>query len=189
MLQQAHQFNVDYRLVQASSPQPPFAPASFDLVFCVHAFHHFPNKPQVIRAAYNILRPGGAFAIVNFDPQDKSQDWYIYTYFESVYETDLERFPTVAQQKTWLQQVGFRQVSAPVVQYINENKTGDAILSSYYIRKDSCSQLILLSDEAYQAGLARIQAAIEQAKASGKDIVFPAQLNNRMCYGFKPDNK
>lgn len=186
MLHQARQFDAGYRLVQASSPQPPFAPAAFDLVFCVHAFHHFPNKPQVIRAAYNILRPGGALAIVNIDPQDEGQDWYVYTYFEGTYQTDLERFPTVGRQEAWLREAGFQRVSSPVVQHIDEDETGEAIFSSYYIRKDSSSQLILLSDEAYDAGLARIQAAIEQAKASGYEIIFRTQLKNKMCYGFKP---
>jgi len=186
MLHQARQFDIGYRLVQASASWPPFAPNSIDLVFCVHAFHHFPNQPQVVRAAHNILRPGGAFAIVNIDPQDEDQDWFVYTYFEGTYEIDLQRFPTVAQQEAWLRQAGIQQVNSPIVQHIDENKTGEEILSNYYIRKDSSSQLLLLSDEAYQAGLARIRADIEQAKASDKEIIFRTQLKNRMCYGFKP---
>ena len=184
MLTQAYQLNSDYRLVQASAPWPPFAPATFDLVFCAHAFHHFPNKPHVVQAAYKLLRPGGVFAMVNFDPREG--DWYVYTYFEGTYETDLQRFPAIAEKEAMLIKAGFQQVSSPVVQHIDGCEVGEGILSSYYLRKDASSQLILTSDEVYQAGVVRIKAAIAEVKAKAEEITFSIQLKNRMCHGFKP---
>jgi ubiquinone/menaquinone biosynthesis C-methylase UbiE len=186
MLSQAQQLDPTYRLVQASAPYPPFASASFDMVFCAHAFHHFPEKPGVVRAAYRLLRPGGAFAIVNFDPHEhQPTDWTIYQYFEGAYETDLKRFPALADQETMLSQAGFEKISSPVVQLIGSELFGQEILESYWLRKDSSSQLILLSEEAYQAGLQRLRQAVSEAQARGEQIVFKAQLKNRMCYGFK----
>ena len=143
----------------------------------------------MVQESYRILRPGGAFAIINFDPREHRYDWVVYTYFEGIYETDLERFPAMAEQEEMLRQAGLRQVSSPVVQYIEDDQTGETILDSYYLQKGSSSQLILLSDEAYQVGLDRIRAKIAEAKAKGEKIVFRTQLNNRMCHGFKPGYK
>jgi ubiquinone/menaquinone biosynthesis C-methylase UbiE len=187
MLTQAKSLDPTYRLVQASAPYPPFASASFDMIFCAHAFHHFPEKPGVVRAAYRLLRPGGAFAIVNFDPHEhQPADWTIYKYFDGVYETDLKRFPALADQEVMLHQAGFQEISSPVVQLIDSELFGQEILENYWLRKDSSSQLILLSEEAYQTGLQRICQAVSEAQAQGEQIIFKAQLKNRMCYGFKP---
>lgn len=187
MLAQARHLDPTYRLTQASAPAPPFVVASFDLVFCVHAFHHFPDKAQVVQAAYELLRPGGILAIVNVDPHAcQPGDWWLFDYFDGVRETDLRRFPPLAAQEAMLRDAGFEQIHSPVVQYIEESVSGEAIFDSYWHRKDSCSQLILLSEEAYQAGLARIRARLAQAKAVGETVTFRTRLENRMCYGLKP---
>ncbi len=186
MLSQAQQLNPNYRLVQASAPYPPFSPASFDLVFSVHAFHHFPHKTEVVRAAYNMLRPGGVLAIVNFDPRENSENWCIYTYFDGVYQTDLARFPAMLDQEMMLSQAGFEHISSPVVENINQGLIGEAIFDDYYLRKDSSSQLILLSAEAYQAGLERIRTTIDMAQTKGEQVTFQAHIKVRMCHGFKP---
>jgi SAM-dependent methyltransferase len=185
MLTQARQFDSRYRLVNASAPLPPFTPASFDLVFCVHAFHHFPDKPQVVQAGYRMLRPGGVFAIVNFDPYECRESWYIYDYFAGTYETDLARFPRLTEQEAMLNHAGFRQVNREVVQRIDDKIEGEAIFDSYFLQKNACSQLILLSDEAYQAGLARIRAKLAESEARGKTVVFRTKIKNWMFYGFK----
>lgn len=185
MLAQAQRLEPDYRLVQASAPQPPFARHSFDLIFCAHAFHHFTNKPQVVQTAYHLLRPGGTLAIVNIDPREAGQSWPVYDYFEGTYGTDLARFPAVAEQEAWLRQAGFRQISSPVVQRIESELHGPAIFDDYYLRKESNSQLILLSDEAYQAGLKRMRDHLKRAEAAGETIIFRTVLINRMCHGFK----
>jgi ubiquinone/menaquinone biosynthesis C-methylase UbiE len=187
MLAQARLFDSTYRLVNASAPAPPFASTSFDLIICVLALHHFPHKLQAIENAYRMLRPGGIFAIVNFDPHEGRDIWYIYEYFEGVYETDLRRFPGVAEQKAMLNQVGFQPVDSSVVELITEKFVGEAVFdNNYFLQKDSSSQFILLSEEAYQAGLARMRNAITEAKATGEKIVFASEIKVWMCYGFKP---
>jgi hypothetical protein len=133
-----------------------------------------------------LLQPGGVLAIVNFDPHDEGNKWYVYDYFESVHETDLARFPTVAEQETMLRQAGFQQVSSPIVQLIENDIIAEAVFDSYFLRKQACSQFILLTEEAYQAGLDRMHAAVAQAKAKDEQIVFQTRLKDRMCHGFKP---
>ena len=185
MLAQAHQLDPAFRLVQATAPSPPFAAASFDLIFCVHAFHHFPRKFQVVQAAYHLLRPGGGLAIVNFDPREAGQAWPIYEFFDGVYQTDLQRFPALTEQEAILHQAGFQRVTSPIVQHIESEIVGEEIFENYHMRKDASSQLILLSDEAYEGGLRRMREKIKAAQARRETYTFRTHLKNRMCHGFK----
>ena len=43
----------------------PFADASFDLVSCRIAPHHFANVPRFVAEAARVLKPGGTFALVD----------------------------------------------------------------------------------------------------------------------------
>jgi ubiquinone/menaquinone biosynthesis C-methylase UbiE len=186
MLAQARRFDPTYRLVRASAPLPPFAANRFDLVFCVHAFHHFPDKYQVVQNAYRLLRPGGVLAIVNFDPH-QCQNWYVYDYFAGVLDTDLKRFVPVAEKETMLHRAGFQQIQSQLVEHIQEKFIGDAVFeNNYFLEKGSCSQFILLSDEDYRAGLERMRAAVAKAKTMGQEIIFSTKIKNWMTYGFKP---
>jgi ubiquinone/menaquinone biosynthesis C-methylase UbiE len=49
--------NVETRIADAEAL--PFADASFDLVTCRLAFHHFPNPRQVVTEFARVLKPGG----------------------------------------------------------------------------------------------------------------------------------
>ncbi len=186
MLAQARVFNPNYRLVRASAPQPPFAPLSFDMVFCVHAFHHFPDKDRVVQAAYELLRPGGAFAIVNFDPRESRDGWFAYRYFEGTCETDLARFPALEDLERMLREAGFEDIDSPVVERVADNSTGASVFESYFLQKDACSQFILLSDAAYEAGLAQMRKAIAEAEAKGEEVEFRTEIKSRMFHGVKP---
>ncbi len=186
MLGQAKKLNADYRLVRASAPWPPFRDAGFDMILSVLALHHFPDKNRAITAAYRMLRAGGALAIVNTDPhQDK--EWFVYKYFEGTYQTDLQRFLSIPEQGLMLRQAGFQQVSHQIVEAFQESPVGEAILDNYWLRKDSGSQLILLSDDEYEAGLGQIRQAIDAANARGETITFFSNTHLRMCFGFKPE--
>ena len=48
----------DFRVVNASGPLP-FANACFDVITCVDAINHIPNRPSVIAEWARMLKPGG----------------------------------------------------------------------------------------------------------------------------------
>lgn len=55
--------NVTFK--EADAEALPFADASFDLVTCRIAPHHFPNVQRFIQEAARVLRPGGILAVVD----------------------------------------------------------------------------------------------------------------------------
>lgn len=58
---------------KADAEALPFEDASFDLVTCRIAPHHFPDIPAFVAEVWRVLRPGGTFALVdNISPDARS---------------------------------------------------------------------------------------------------------------------
>ena len=102
--------------------------------------------------------------------------WYVYDYFERVYETDLARFPSWGAVLDWMTAASFERVEWKLVERIQEPKVGRALLDDPFLAKQASSQLALLSDEAYKAGLRRIRAAIQAAETAGERLIFPVDI-------------
>ena len=187
MLQQAQTRKAGFFLVQGQAEHLPYPDNSFDLIYIVNAFHHFSDKLQFIQEAYRLLQPGGALAIVGFIPQFHRHKWFIYSYYEGTYETDLERFSTWGQVLDWMLTAGFKQAQLQPVDLISSSLTNRNVLKNNFMEKNSCSQLALLTDDAYQAGKQRIEAAVEEANRTGKTIHFPVEIEMDMLVGTKPE--
>jgi ubiquinone/menaquinone biosynthesis C-methylase UbiE len=172
-------------LVRGRASQLPFAGATFDLVYCVNAIHHFDRPRAFIYEACHTLRPGGTLAVIGMDPREQRDTWYIYDYFEGIYERDLRRFPSWGTVMGWMAEEGLADVECRIVERFATDLVGWAVLSHPFLRKGSCSQLALLSDEAYVAGLRRIEAALVEAEAAGREIVFPDDVSLAMISGHR----
>ncbi len=174
-------------LVQGRAGQLPFAGASFDLVYCVNAIHHFDHPRAFVFEAERLLRPGGSLAIVGMDPRAHRHKWYIYDYFDGTYDVDLGRFPPWRTVMDWMMSAGYREVELRPVERIEDHKQGQEVLEDPFLRKDATSQLSLQSDEAYATGLARIRAALAAAEAAAKNLLFPVDISLQMLVGWKQD--
>jgi ubiquinone/menaquinone biosynthesis C-methylase UbiE len=183
MLRQARAKGPSPDLVRGRAAQLPFAGAAFDLVYCVNAIHHFGQPRAFIAEAARILCPGGTLAVIGMDPRGQRDTWYIYHYFEGVYERDLARFPSWGTVVDWMAHSGLVGIESRIVERFGPDLVGRAVLDHPFLRKDSCSQLALLSEEAYAAGLRRIEAAIAEAEVEGKEIVFRNDTSLAMISG------
>lgn len=172
-----------FPLIQGRAENLPLRSDSFDLVYCVNAIHHFDRPQDFIYGAKRLLHSGGGLAIIGMEPPRKRDDWFIYQYFEGTYETDLKRYPSLETIQNWMAIAGLSQIKWRVVERISNSLVGQAIFDYPFLRKDSTSQLILLTDEMYDAGLRRIHQALEKAEAQQITIRFPVEISISMVSG------
>lgn len=185
MLREARKRNGDLRLVKGRAERAPLADAAFDLVFCINAIHHFDDPRAFVREAHRLLRAGGALAVLGSNPHGRQSDWYVYAFFEGTYETDLRRFPTWETLGRWMAASGFLQAAQQEVERVVDHKVGRRVLEDPFLEKQACSQLALLTDEAYAAGMGRIRAALARAEAAGQWLTFPTDIQLAMMVARK----
>jgi SAM-dependent methyltransferase len=183
MLGQARARGGPARLVRARANGLPFVERAFDLVYCVHALHHFDDPRRFVTDAAGILRPHGALAIIGLDAQVSRESWYIYQYFEGTWETDRRRYPAWPELTAWMAAAGLEAVGARVVERIRKTWSGAQVLDEPFLDKGSTSQLALLSDEAYAAGVERIRAEVRRAEDEGRQAVFGIDLVLNLAVG------
>ncbi len=183
MLEKARTRAAGLSLVRGHANHLPFADGSFDLMFCVHALHHFDDARQFVQAAYRLLRPGGALAVIGMNPHAGCDRWYIYDYFPGTRETDVGRYPSPGAIMDWMIGAGFDTAGWRVAARIMDTRSGRAVLDDPILHKNGTSQLTLLSDDGYAAGMARIQAAVARAEAAGETLVFPVDISLALVWG------
>jgi SAM-dependent methyltransferase len=183
MLLQAQQRDAPLCLAQGRASRLAF-PAAFDLVYCVNAIHHFQEPRTFVEEARRLLRPNGALAVIGMDPRAHRDRWYIYDYFENTYEIDLARMPSWGAVTDWMVAAGLTRLEWRLVEHIVDCKVGPAVLDDPFLKKEAVSQLALLTNEAYEAGLRRIESALAAAKAAGETLSFPTDLLLGMMVGW-----
>ena len=186
MISQARKQPAPIKLTRGTAIQLPYQSGTFDLLYCVDAIHHFGDHRAFIAEAFRVLKRGGALAVLGHDPHEAGEDsWYIYNYFEDVYDTDLRRYPSGKSVMDWMKADGFQNISAQEVEKIVNIHVGDGVFNDPFIKQNATSQLALLSAEKYQSGLKRIREALEQARAGNERIVFRSQISVKMFLGYK----
>ncbi len=170
-------------LAAALANSLPFRSHTFDLIFCVNAVHHFDDKHGFVNQVAELLRRPGALSIAGIDPR-LIRKWYFYEYFEGTHERDLRRFPATGDIVDWMAGAGFDAIEYRVVEKRTVSLVGRSVFSDPFLKKNSNSQLALLTDAEYAVGLQRIEDAIVEAEKQGRGIHFVSELQFFMITGF-----
>ena len=156
MLERARSAAPRALLVRATAEQLPFAPASFDAAFCINALHHFPDKTAFLRDCRRVLRDGGAFFTVGLDPHTTLDQWWVYDHFPAALTADRERYPPTEWIRDALVDAGFVSPRTEVAQHVPSMRPFDRALEQGFLDRHSTSQLMLISDAEYDAGMRRL---------------------------------
>ena len=180
MLQKAGKRNGSYHLIQGDVQRLPFLNNTFDMVFCVNALHHFHNPSGFVNNSYRILKQGGTLAVIGMNPHDGRDRWFLYDYFPGTYESDLVRYPSVSTITDWMIEAGFENITSRVGERIVEKRIGQDVLP---LPKNFTSQLTLLSPEAYEEGIERIEAVLKEAEEEAEIVEFLVDISLHMTSG------
>jgi ubiquinone/menaquinone biosynthesis C-methylase UbiE len=171
MLRRALPKAPDIAWVQADAAALPFLDLSFDFISCQFAFHHFQGKASMLRDTFRVLRPSGCFVLRNLCPHE-SADWIYYEYFPEAEIIDLRDFWPPDAMVAVMEGIGFKAVTLEHEHlYLEQDLSAWAEIVR---RRDTCSQLLAIPDEAYQAGVRRLERELEEGTVS-------RQRPDRLC--------
>lgn len=172
MLKISKENNLKLKVINADADFIPAKNNYFDLIFCVNAIHHFPDKELFIKESFRILKSTGTIAVFGVDPH-KDKDWYVYKYFDGVYENDLKRFPSNQQLVNLLKQNLFTEIEIRIAEVVNRKRTGTEVFDDPFLAKNNSSQLANLTEKEYQAGIEKIK---KQIKTNPKTEFFTSVI-------------
>lgn len=148
----------DGLLIRGTASALPIARDSAARLFCINAFHHFPDKPAFVAEARRVLRKQGAIMLVGLDPHTGIDQWWVYDYFPSALPIDLTRYSSTAIIRDMLVDAGFTSIETSVAQHFPAEIPFDKALERGYLDRQSTSQLVVLPDDEYQSGMERLKA-------------------------------
>jgi len=186
MIARARHQPAPLKLVRGTALYLPYRNNSFDLVYCVDAIHHFVDYRAFIIEAFRVLKPGGALVVIGFDPHEETTHWYIYEYFENVYDNDIRRYPSGNSILNWMRRDGYTNISSKTAEHISNMYIDEEVLQDPFLKHNSTSQLALLSSDIYQDGIRNIKSAIEDAGKRNQKVMFRSDLFIKMYLGYKP---
>jgi SAM-dependent methyltransferase len=163
MLTVARRNDADARLVRAPAEALPCRPASVDRIFCVNALHHFRDPAAFFREARRVLVSGGGLLTIGLDPHTGRDRWWIYDYFPAALVEDRRRYLPAASIRELMQAAGFSACETRDVQHLPAQMTVSEAERRGFLDRTSTSQLMVIPDAEYEAGMDRIRAAGAEA--------------------------
>ena len=150
-------------LVRGRAEALPWRDASFDRVCCVNALHHFADRARFFAEARRILKPGGALLTIGKDPHTERDAWWVYDYFPETLAIDRDRFARVRTLRGEMTLAGFSWSESFEADRIEAVQPASEAFASGVVDRAYTSQLTVLSDEEFDAGVSRVKSANEAA--------------------------
>ena len=118
---------------------------------------HLVERPRAFAEARRVLAPEGRFAVATFDPSYFDAFW-LNELFPSMEAADRERFPTGPELEETLREAGFE----PRLLQLSQGGSLARDVALERIRGKHISTFDLISDEEYEAGLARAERELPE---------------------------
>ena len=177
MLARARDRDDAARILRGSAEVLPFVSGSFDRLFCVNALHHFHDPQGFLEEAFRILRPAGWILTIGLDPNVGSDDWWVYDYFPKAKELDLDRYLPSASIRALMGRAGFSACETRVVQRIRMSRSAASARKLGALDRSWTSQLAVLSEEEYAAGLELLDRQAAGSLEGGEELVLRCDLS------------
>jgi ubiquinone/menaquinone biosynthesis C-methylase UbiE len=161
MLAQAYAQPERVGWVQGRAEALGLADEAFDLVFSVDVIHHVTDRASFYRQAARLLRPGGRLCTVTDSADIIRRREVLSGYFPETVEIELARYPRIIQLEAWMAAAGleaFEEVTVEAPYQID---------SSQPYRDRAYSSLHLIPEDAWQAGLARLECDLARGPVRG----------------------
>jgi ubiquinone/menaquinone biosynthesis C-methylase UbiE len=171
-------------LARASAEALPWRDASFDRVLCVNALHHFPDPQGFLAEARRVLRSGGGLLTIGLDPHTGGDRWWVYDYFPSALAADRARYLPAGKIRQLMQEAGFLDCETREAQHIPAALPTRVAAARGLLDRRSTSQLMVISDGEYEAGVERIRMA--QPRAGEQEPMLRADLRLYATSGWVP---
>jgi ubiquinone/menaquinone biosynthesis C-methylase UbiE len=164
-------------LVRARAESLPWRDARFDRVLCINALHHFGDRDRFFAEARRVLKPGGGVFNVGLDPHARRDTWWIYEYFPETFDIDLERYPAVRTIRGELVRAGFTWSESYEIQTFEHAMSASRAFERGLVARNFSSQLAVLSEEEFAAGVARIREGDAAASKDGRELMLSSELH------------
>lgn len=155
----------DARLIRTRAEALPCRAASFNRIFCVNALHHFTDPIAFFHDARRALVDGGGLLTIGLDPHAGRDRWWIYDYFPTALIEDRRRYLPTERIRELMEAAGFSRCETDEVQHMPAQMTVSEAARRGFLDRTSTSQLMVISDEEYEAGMKQIYSADNDAGA------------------------
>lgn len=173
MAQRAHAAAIWDRLEQGSAEYLPFPDASFDLVMSTDVIHHVGDRAAYFREAARVLKPGGRLVTVTDSHADIARRRPLTSHFPETVAIELARYPSLEALTAEMADAGFTA-------FLREGVELEYALADLQPYRDRAfSSLSLLDIEAFQRGLAHLEADLAQGPVTALSLYT-------LLWGMKP---
>jgi SAM-dependent methyltransferase len=158
------------RVIEGRAEKLELPSSSSDFVFSVDVIHHVQDRAEAYREAFRVLRDGGEVCTVT------DSEWTLRhrephaSYFPETVDIELARYPSVEALRGEMTRAGFESLDEQLVEFVY------ALTDASPYRHRTHSALLYLDEEAFQRGMARLEADL----ANGP-IALPAALLPSSC--------